>query len=74
MVMCHGFVPVFPREIVIAGPRDHPSTRELLREIGRRWLPDAVLAGFDPGLAASDPAGLFTDGRWLMAFGCLPLP
>ncbi len=39
-----------PKEIVIAGPLDHPQTQALLTQIGRRYLPNRVVIGL------SDPA------------------
>jgi len=41
-----------PKEIAIIGPRDNPATLELLRTICTIWLPNKVVAAYDP----SDPA------------------
>ena len=41
-----------PKEIVIVGPRNSPATSELLRALYSTWLPDKVVAGYDP----DDPA------------------
>ena len=38
-----------PKEIVIAGPPEHPATAAMLAEIGRRYLPNRVVVGMaDP--------------------------
>jgi uncharacterized protein YyaL (SSP411 family) len=41
-----------PKEIVIVGPRNNPSTSELLRALYSIWLPNKVFAAYDP----DDPA------------------
>jgi hypothetical protein len=41
-----------PKEIAIIGPRDHPETSELLRILCTTWLPNKVVAAYDP----DDPA------------------
>jgi uncharacterized protein YyaL (SSP411 family) len=43
-----------PREIVIVGPGNSPATAELLRAMYSIWLPDKVVAAYDP----DDPARL----------------
>ena len=45
-----------PHEIAIVGPLDDGDTRALLNAVHRRYLPNRVLAGFDPagGLSHSD--------------------
>jgi len=37
-----------PKEIAIIGPRDNPATLELLRTICTIWLPNKVVAAYDP--------------------------
>jgi uncharacterized protein YyaL (SSP411 family) len=37
-----------PKEIAIIGPRDNPATLELLRTICTIWLPNKVVATYDP--------------------------
>jgi uncharacterized protein YyaL (SSP411 family) len=37
-----------PKEIVIVGPRNNPSTSELLRALYSMWLPNKVFAAYDP--------------------------
>ena len=37
-----------PKEIVIIGPRDNPATSELLRTLCTTWLPNKVVAAYDP--------------------------
>ncbi len=37
------------REIVIAGPREAPGTRELLKKVRARFLPNSVLVLYPPG-------------------------
>jgi len=41
-----------PKEITIIGPRDHPETLELLHILCGTWLPNKVVAAYDP----NDPA------------------
>jgi uncharacterized protein YyaL (SSP411 family) len=41
-----------PKEIVIVGPRDNPATLELLHTPCSIWLPNKVVAAYDP----NDPA------------------
>jgi uncharacterized protein YyaL (SSP411 family) len=43
-----------PKEIAIIGPRDHPETSELLRILCTTWLPNKVVAAYDP----NDPTPL----------------
>ncbi len=38
-----------PRQIVIAGDKDKPDTKELLREVRRHYLPDSILILADEG-------------------------
>jgi uncharacterized protein YyaL (SSP411 family) len=37
-----------PREIAIIGPRNNPTTQELLRTLCKTWLPNKVFAAHDP--------------------------
>lgn len=37
-----------PKEIAIIGPRDHPETSELLHTLCSTWLPNKVVAAYDP--------------------------
>ena len=41
-----------PKEIAIIGPRDNPATLELLRTICTIWLPNKVVAAYDPSDSA----------------------
>ena len=43
MLVAHAFALGRSREIVLAGPRDHPSMLEMLASIRRRFLPGAVV-------------------------------
>ena len=42
-----------PNEIAVVGPRDTEATRELLDTIFNRYLPNRVIAGYDPESPAS---------------------
>jgi len=37
-----------PKEIAIIGPRDNPATSELLHAVCSMWLPNKVVAAYDP--------------------------
>lgn len=41
-----------PKQVAIIGPRGHPKTSELLRILCSNWLPNKVVAAYDP----DDPA------------------
>ncbi len=41
-----------PKEVAIIGPRDNPETSELLHILCSNWLPNKVVAAYDP----NDPA------------------
>jgi hypothetical protein len=43
MMVAQAFASAQPREIVLAGPRDHAAMREMLATIRRRFLPNAVV-------------------------------
>jgi hypothetical protein len=43
MLVAQSFAWAKPREIVLAGPADHPAMRDILAAIHRRFLPDAVV-------------------------------
>ena len=43
MLVAQSFAWAKPREIVLAGPADHPAMRDMLAAIHRRFLPDAVV-------------------------------
>ena len=45
-----------PKEIVIVGPPEHPTTAAMLAEVGRRYLPNRVVVGM-PDPAAPPLAG-----------------
>ena len=47
------FGPELAREVIIAGPPDHPATRALLREVNDRLLPGIVLVVVDPAKMAA---------------------
>ncbi len=42
-----------PREIAVMGPRERQDTQALLEVVFRRYLPNKVLAGYDPSDGAS---------------------
>jgi len=37
-----------PKEVAIIGPRDNPATLELLRTLCTMWLPNTIVAAYDP--------------------------
>jgi uncharacterized protein YyaL (SSP411 family) len=47
-----------PKEIVIVGPRDNHATLELLQTLCSIWLPNKVVAAYDP--ADPSPASELT--------------
>jgi uncharacterized protein YyaL (SSP411 family) len=38
-----------PLEIVVVGEKDDPLAEALLKEVNCKWLPEAIVAAFDPG-------------------------
>ncbi len=55
-----------PREIVIAGPEDNPQTRELTNTVCTKWLPDKVMAVFDPAaLESASDLSLLKNARMI---------
>ena len=44
-----------PKEVVVVGPREDPATQALLHTVFRRFLPNKVVAGYEPdGASPSD--------------------
>ena len=43
MLVAHSFALSKPREIVLAGPADHPVMKDMLAAIRRRFLPNAIV-------------------------------
>ncbi len=54
-----------PKEVVLIGRRDDPGTQELLHTVFRRFLPNKVVAGAEPGSPA--PGGIpLLEGRGML--------
>ncbi len=43
------------REIALVGDPDDPATQALKRTVYGQWLPDTVMAGYDPGRGEAGP-------------------
>ena len=50
-----------PKEIVVVGSREDPATQELLHQVFRRFLPNKVVAGYEPGGASPSDILLLED-------------
>ena len=58
-----------PKEIALVGPKDDPTTRELVRAVYRGFLPHKVVVLWDP--ASPDAAWLARNVPWLAGKGVI---